>query len=153
MMINMPLTAKVWKTFPINIDMPILSDAIIERLLMTSAQVPKFKIGLRKSAMISVLRMPNEIDFLRITPKTNKTTNKTVKNKIVNRPTWINFDQPFRQPSMIDMSSLYSSFCETEYTKPTVNIIDNTVDKNQIPTEIDLIDGTATTTGDADEVI
>ncbi len=153
MMINIPLTAKVWKAFLTNMETLTLIDAIIERLLMTSVQVPKFKIGLIKSAMISVLRIPKEIDFLYITLITNKTTNKIVKSRMVNKPTWINFDQPLRQPSRIEISRLCSSFCETEYTKPAVNIVAKTVDKNQVSNEINLIDGIDSDNGDDDAVI
>ncbi len=153
MMINTPLMAMVWKAFFINIEILILAEGTIERLLMTSAQTPKFKIGLIKSAKISVLRIPKEIGFLSMMPIRNKTINKIVKSKIVNKPTWIILDQPLRQPSRIEISRLCSSFCETEYTKPAVNIIDKTVDKNQISDEIDLIGGIDSDNGDDDAVI
>jgi len=129
-----------------------LTDASIERLLMTSAQVPKFRIGLIKSATIRALKMPKEINFLYITPITNMTTNKIAKSKIINKPIWIIFDQPLRQPSGIEISMLCNSFCDTEYTKPAVNIIDKTVDNNQDSEEIDLIDGINSDNGEDNAV-
>jgi hypothetical protein len=129
-----------------------LTDARIERFLMTSAQVPKFRIGLIKSAMIRVLRMPKEINFLYITPITNMATNKIAKSKMVNKPIWMIFDQPLRQPSRIEISTLCNSFCETEYTKPAVNIIDKTVDNNQVSEEINLIDGINSDNGEDNAV-